>query len=119
MRRSLARPWREQRRGKSGDLAWEESLWEKRWNYAERNSVYGRPLERRRSVRNQEEQTAPTVPGEGFASAVCLGGELSWPRSLQQARPNAVPKTIRRWASAGISSAQAPSQQLPYFRVFP
>src|SRR5213076_1250563 len=23
--------------------------------------------------RNQEEQTAPTVPGEGFAGAVCLG----------------------------------------------
>src|SRR5437762_6112300 len=73
MRRSLARPWREQRRGKSGDLAWEESLWEKRWNYAVRNSVYGRRLERRRSVRNQEEQTAPTVPGEGFAGVVCLG----------------------------------------------
>src|SRR5256885_3745309 len=75
-------------------------------------------LERRRSVRNQKEQTAPTVPGEGFAGAVCLGGELSWPRSLQQARPNAVPKTIRRWANADISSAQAPSQQLLYFQVF-
>jgi len=45
--------------------------------------------------RNQKEQTAPTVPGKDLP-APFVWGELSWPRSLQQARPNAGPKTIRR-----------------------
>src|SRR5256885_652388 len=41
MRRSLAQSWREQRRARSGDVAWEESLWEKKWNYAERIQYTG------------------------------------------------------------------------------
>src|SRR5882672_770806 len=41
MRRSLAQAWREQRRAKSGDVAWEESLWKKRWNYVERIQYTG------------------------------------------------------------------------------
>src|SRR5256885_3745310 len=41
MRRSLAQSWREQRRARSGDVAWEESLWKKKWNYAERIQYTG------------------------------------------------------------------------------
>src|SRR2546430_14199118 len=116
MRRSLAQSWREQRRARSGDVAWEESLWEKKWNYAERIQYTGGGWKGEGAFGIRGANGANS-PGGRICQRRLFGGELSWPRSLQQARPNAGPKTIRRWANAGISSAQAPSQQLPYFRV--